>query len=89
MIIPQELILTITENVSVEELQAIRIKIEGRRAVSPHPVCFQGFIYCIEIFMSERFMTFWLLVQMLYHRRFVGAKATKLGLWGQHPALYC
>ena len=35
MIIPQELILTITENVSVEELQAIRIKIEGRRAVPP------------------------------------------------------
>ena len=35
MIIPQELILPITENVSVEELQAIRIKIEGLRAVSP------------------------------------------------------
>lgn len=85
MIIPQELILTITENVSVEELQAIRIKIEGRRAVSPS----QGFIYCIEIFMSERFMTFWLLVQMLYHRRFVAAKATMLDLWDQHPALYC
>ena len=35
MIIPQELIFPITENVSVEELQAIRIKIEGLRAVSP------------------------------------------------------
>ena len=84
MIIPRELILTITENVSVEELQAIRIKIEVT-----HPVCFQGFIYCIEIFMSERFMTFWLLVQMLYNRRFVAAKATMLDLWDQHPALYC
>ena len=84
MIIPQELILTITENVSVEELQAIRIKIEGRRAVSP-----TLYVFNIEIFMTERFMTFWLLVQMLYHRRFVAAKAAMLDLWDQHPALYC
>ena len=53
MIIPQELILTITENVSVEKLQAIRIKIEGRRAVSPTLYVFKA-LFIVSKFLCRK-----------------------------------